>query len=52
METRLEEAEVCIRGEHGGSMLADSSLGELVVERGRGEGLLLGQLVWSSKAVF
>lgn len=43
---------MCIRGEHGGRMLADGSLGKLVVETGRGEGLSLGQFVWSSKAVF
>lgn len=41
-----------IRGEHGGSVLADGSLGKLVVERGRGKGPSLGQFVWSSKAVF
>lgn len=40
------------KGEHGRHVRADSSLGKLAVESGRGKGLSLGQLVWSGKANF
>lgn len=39
------------KGEHGGRMLADGSLGKLAAESCRGKGLSLGQLLWSGKAI-